>query len=233
MSKQKDEQLILMLKELIAKIAGKNTENIVNILFGKKNVNEFEIAEKLKITINQARNILYRISSYSILESSRKKDKRKGWYTYFWTFNIAKALEVFNKIKMREIELLEQVLKSYQLKQFYTCQQDRIEMSEETAMQHGFLCPECGLLLQPIAKEKKLKEITTKIESAKKDLQMIQQELEKCKPKPVIKPIKKLKVNKKKVKAKKIKCKKVKKVKGKLKKKVKKGKGKKKGKKKR
>lgn len=211
MPQQKDENLKLMLKELIAKIAGKNTEAIVDILFGKKNVNEFKIAEKLKITINQVRNILYRISSYSILESIRKKDKRKGWYTYFWTLNIAKALETYSKIKAKEIELLEQVLKSYQLKQFYSCPQDKIEMSEETAMQHNFLCPECGMLLQPIVKEKKLKEINSKIEANRKELQMIQQELEKYKPKPIVKPIKKVKKKiKKKAKVKKKESKKTK-----------------------
>ncbi|MGB9708140.1 MAG: hypothetical protein ACPLXC_02325 [Candidatus Pacearchaeota archaeon] len=201
MVKSKDEALVLILKELVRKIAGKTSEPIVDVLFNKKNVNEFKIAEKLKITINQARNILYRLSSYGILDSTRKKDKRKGWYTYFWTLNIAKALEVFNKLKVKEIDLLEQVLKSHQLKQFYICTQDNIEMSEETAMQHSYLCPECGLLLQPLAKEKKIKEITSKIEAAKRELNLVKAELDKYKPKPLPPKIKKVK--KKEVKGKK------------------------------
>lgn len=193
MVKAKDQNLVLILKELVRKIAGKNSENIVDVLFDKTNVNEFKIAEKLKITINQTRNILYKISSYGILDSTRKKDKRKGWYTYFWTLNIIRALEIFIKIKAKEIEFLEQVLKSHQLKQFYTCAQDNIEMSEETAMQHNYLCPECGLLLQPITKEKKIKEITTKIEAARREMEIIKQELEARKPKPIVPKPKKIK----------------------------------------
>lgn len=232
MPKAKDEQLILILKELVRKIAGKTSETIVDVLFDKTNVNEFKIADKLKITINQARNILYRISSYGILDSTRKKDKRKGWYTYFWTLNIVKALEAFIKIKAKEIELLEQILKSHQNKQFFICAQDNIEMSEETAMTHGYLCPECGLLLQPIAKDKKIKEITTKIDSAKRELDLVKVELDIRKPKPIIKlpKVKKIKKAKKKVKKKaKKKSKKTKKSK-KSKKVKKKAKGKKKGK---
>ncbi len=234
MPKAKDAQLILILKELVRKIAGKTSETIVDVLFDKTNVNEFKIADKLKITINQTRNILYRISSYGILDSTRKKDKRKGWYTYFWTLNIVKALEAFIKIKAKEIELLEQILKSHQNKQFYICTQDNIEMTEETAMTHGYLCPECGLLLQPIAKDKKIKEITTKIDSAKRELDLVKVELDLRKPKPIIKLPKVKKVKKaKKVKKKAKKKAKKKTKKSKLKKKVKKkkkAKGKKKGK---
>jgi len=203
MIKAKDQNLVLILKELVRKIAGKTSEPIVDVLFGKTNVNEFKIAEKLQITINQARNILYRISSYGILDSTRKKDKRKGWYTYFWTLNIIKALEVFIKLKTKEIETLEQILKSHQHKQFYVCPQDNIEMSEETAMHHNYLCPECGLLLQPIAKEKKLKEISSKIETEKHELEIVKSELESRKPKPIIAKEAKKKVKKEKGKRKK------------------------------
>ncbi|MEM4152650.1 MAG: hypothetical protein QXK80_00810 [Candidatus Pacearchaeota archaeon] len=200
MVKRKDERLVLMLKELVSKIAGKSSEPIVDVLFNKSNVNEFKIADNLKLTINQTRNILYRISNFGILDSTRKKEKRKGkgWYTYFWTLNIVKALQVYEKIKMKELELLEQVLKSHQTKQFYTCSQDKIEMSEETAMQHSFMCPECGLLLQPIAKEKKLKEINSKIENVKNSLQAIKEELKLRTPKAVTVKIKKSKKKNKK-----------------------------------
>jgi transcription factor E len=191
----KNENLNLMLKELIRKIAGKTSEPIVDILYGKENVNEFKIAEKLKITINQTRNILYRISSQGVLESTRKKDKRKGWYTYFWTLNLVKALEILIKLKDKEKQIFDQILKSHETKQFYTCKQDNIEMSEETAMHHGYMCPECGQLLEIIAKDKKVKEISSKIDFLNKEMSNINMELEKIRPKPrpIIKKEKKAK----------------------------------------
>ncbi|UZE94100.1 MAG: hypothetical protein IB618_00795 [Candidatus Pacearchaeota archaeon] len=190
--KVKDRRLFSLVKELIRIVAGKNSEPIVDILFKKKNINEFKIAEKLGITINQTRNILYRISNFNIMDYTRKKDKRKGWYTYFWTLNNIKALNTLARLKLKDIRAMYALLKSRKMKNFYICPADRIEMSEETAMHHSFLCPECAKLLEIIPKEKRIKEITIKIEQLKKEIKIIREELEKITPKPKIK-IKKVK----------------------------------------
>ena len=90
------------LKDAVTLIAGKQTEEIVDLLDTSKYINEFIIAKKLGVTINQARNILYKISDYGLVSSIRKKDKKKGWYTYFWKIEILKSLEfVKNDIKVR------------------------------------------------------------------------------------------------------------------------------------
>ena len=68
---------IKLLNEIVASIAGKPASEVVNILFGKKNINEFIIAKKLKLTINQTRNILYKLSDAGLVGSTRKKDRRK------------------------------------------------------------------------------------------------------------------------------------------------------------
>lgn len=231
---KKDERPITLLKELVIRISGKGAEPIVDVLFEKKKVNEFKIAEKLEITINQARNILYRLSDAGIMSSIKKKDKKKGWYTYFWTLEIFKALKVLEKIKWQEIAILQNLLKSRKLRTFYFCQADNIEMSEETALHHKFLCPECGQLLQPTPKEKKIKEISLRIEATHKALAAIGEQLEKFKPKvivpkPKVKPKKPKPKKKAKKKPKKLKKpKKVKKKKAKVKAKKKKAKAKKK-----
>ena len=93
----------LFLKELMLKIAGKGSEKIVEVLFNKKNVNEFKIAEKLKMTINQVRNILYKMSLAGIVSAIKKKDKKRGWYIFFWTLDNLKALELLKKIKQKDI----------------------------------------------------------------------------------------------------------------------------------
>ncbi len=85
---------INLLKKVVEKTAGLPAVKIVDLLYNKKNINEFLIAKKLMLTINQTRNLLYRLSHMGIISSTRKKDKRKGWYIYFWTFNILKSLEL-------------------------------------------------------------------------------------------------------------------------------------------
>jgi transcription factor E len=173
---KKDKIIISLLKDVMRKIAGKNTEEIVDILYKKQNVNEFKIAEKLKRSINEVRNILYKISSFNIIASTRKKDKKKGWYTYFWTLNTFKALEILLRLKELEISNLEHILKSRKMKNFYVCASDGIEMSEETALAHEFLCPECNELMQPVNEDKKVKEIDVRVEIAKKECQIIRTE---------------------------------------------------------
>lgn len=213
-----DELLFNLLKEAIRKVAGKTAEPLVDVLFNKKNVNEFKIAGELKLTINQTRNILYRISNFNLLNSTRKKDEKKGWYTYFWTLNFEKSLATLLKLKGQELSTFENILKSRLTKNFYTCQNDSIEMSEETAMHHNFFCPECGELLQLVSEEKKTKEFVIKIDDIKKQIEIIRVELEKITPKPIIE-VKKVK---KKIKKEKQKIMKDKKVEKKEKKNVKK-----------
>ena len=81
------------LTDVILSIVGKPGEGLVELLYSKKHVNEFIIAKKLDFTINQTRNLLYKISDQGLVSSIRKKDKKKGWYTYFWKIEVLKSLE--------------------------------------------------------------------------------------------------------------------------------------------
>ena len=98
------------LKEVVAIVVGKQAEDIIDMLDRDKYINEFLIAKKLGITINQTRNILYKISDHGLISSIRKKDKRKGWYTYFWRIEILKSLEFLaNIIKIGRASCRERV----------------------------------------------------------------------------------------------------------------------------
>ena len=139
---------ILMLKkflaEVIAGIIGKFGEELVELLDGKKYINEFVIAKKLDLTINQTRNILYKISDYGLVSSIRKKDKKKGWYTYFWKIEILKSLEFLERTLLKKINEIDNQVKSRIEKQFYACKRCNIEITEEKALTHDFVCHECG-----------------------------------------------------------------------------------------
>ncbi|MFH1823266.1 MAG: hypothetical protein ABH817_00930 [archaeon] len=198
--KEQDKIVITFLKELIQRIVGKNVEELVDFVFDKKDVNEFKIADKLKLTINQVRHILYKLSDQSILTSNRKKDKKKGWYTYFWTLDIPKSLAVLLKFKEKEIEVFENILKSRQTKTYYTCPNACMELSEEGAMHHNFFCPECGLLLKMSNPKKRINELINKLDNLKKQKNIIAIEVERVTPKPVPPKPKKRKVRKKVVK---------------------------------
>ena len=135
---------IKLLNDIVMETAGKQAGEIVNLLFGKRDVNEFLVAKKLKLTINQVRNIFYKLSNFGLVSFIRKKDKRKGWYTYFWTLNNEKALELLERRLEKEVENMKQQLKSRETKRFYFCKTCKREVSEESALLHEFTCQECG-----------------------------------------------------------------------------------------
>lgn len=167
-----------LLKELITQVAGKNTEVIADILKTEKPINEFKIADKLKLTINQARNILYKLYNQSIVSFARKKDEKKGWYIYFWSLNLPKSLERLKIIKEKELNNQKHLLSSRENRRFYKCPHGCAgEFNEETAMMHEFACQECGSIMQLESAEEFTKEIRLKIAKIEKELIGIEAEL--------------------------------------------------------
>ena len=133
-----------LLKEVITIVAGKQFENIVDLIDSNEHINEFLIAKKLNLTINQTRNILYKISNEGLVSSLRKKDKRKGWYTYYWKLDILKSLEFLKEEIKKKIFELQREIKEREKKIYYYCSMCNLEVSEEEALGTNFYCNECG-----------------------------------------------------------------------------------------
>lgn len=166
-----------LLKEIMVLIAGKQAEPIVDLLDGKKYINEFIIAKKLDLTINQTRNILYKISDQGLVSFMRKKDKRKGWYTYFWKIEISKCLEFLRTLLLKKMDQLSHQIKSRETKEFYSCEKCNIEFTEETALLHDFVCNECGEIVTRKENTSILKEYNRELEKLKKELALVDEEL--------------------------------------------------------
>jgi len=165
------------LKEIVTLIAGKPAEEIVDLLDGNKYVNEFILAKKLNLTINQTRNILYKISDQGLVSFIRKKDKRKGWYTYFWKIEIFKSLEFLRNSLMKKMEQINYQIKSRETKEFYVCPNCNIEFSEESALIHNFTCNECGNIVSRKDNMSTIKEYNKELDKFKKELDLIDEEL--------------------------------------------------------
>ncbi|HLC53162.1 MAG TPA: hypothetical protein VJK03_01340 [Candidatus Nanoarchaeia archaeon] len=162
-----------LLKSIVASIAGSSATGIVDLLYNKKNVNEFLIAKKLKLTINQTRNILYRLADEGLVSFVRKKDSKKGgWYTYFWTLNSGKSLMKFRDHLMKMIEHLKQQLAQRRSARFFYCKNCNLEFSEEAALGNQYTCPECGEVLV-------LKDMQNEIVQYEKEIVRLQESLAK------------------------------------------------------
>lgn len=171
--------LAKFLKEVVIILVGKQAEPIADLLESKKHVNEFLIAKKLGLTINQTRNILYKIADYGLVSSVRKKDKRKGWYTYFWKLENLKALEFLKDLLVKKIENANNQIKSRETKVFYSCPECHVEYNEENSLLHDFTCPECGQVFAKSDNTKVLKDLKKDEEKLRKELAIIDDEINK------------------------------------------------------
>lgn len=165
------------LEEVVNILVGKQSREIVDLLYSSKHVNEFLIAKKLGLTINQVRNILYKLADFGLVSSTRKKDKKKGWYTYFWKIEVFKSLEYLRNIYSTNVDQMVNQIKSRELKQFYVCETCNVEYTEENALAYDFTCPECGNVFAVKDNTKVLKDLAKNLEKLKKDLEMLDVEI--------------------------------------------------------
>jgi len=167
------------LKEAIFVVIGKQAEEIVDILNTPKHVNEWLFAKKLDITVNQARNILYKLSDQGLVSFIRKKDKKKGWYTYSWKIEVIKVLEFLRRILLKRIDQFKHQIKSRETKRFYVCERCNLEISEENALFYNFTCNECGDIFVMKDNTKILRDYNRLLERIEKELELIEEEIRK------------------------------------------------------
>ena len=187
---------------LIRETIGEDTVPLVNLIKKKSNVSEFKIAEKLDLGINQVRNILYRLSAHNLIDFIRKKDKKKGWYVYYWTLDLERANELILKNKKKKIENLKNLIRVLEKENFFICINDKVIFSFENAMEHDFKCPECGEVLTHKENKREIDKSKNQIKKLELELNEIELEFERIKKRGEAREARKKKPIKKKIKKK-------------------------------
>ena len=164
------------IEELIFDISSSDGLTVYKLLKDKVDVNEFSIAEKLKLTINQVRNILYKFQAYNLVTSTSKKDRKKGWYIYFFTFNFLEAGSSYLRLKKEKLFKIEQRVNKEKIHQFYTCPNKDMRATIENAMEHNFTCIECGQLLVPEDNAKTISKMDIDILDLQKEIDLLEKQ---------------------------------------------------------
>ncbi len=169
----KDDSFKVLLKTIVTSIVGTSGAGVVDLLYGKKNVNEFLIAKKLNMTINQTRNVLYKLADEGLVSFIRKKDSKKGgWYTYFWTLNSDKSLLRFKETLENSLNESNSQLNARKNGRFFFCENCHIESNEETALINNYTCSECGEVLT-------VKDVSEEVKNFEKEKTRLEGVLEK------------------------------------------------------
>jgi len=134
--------------EFLSDIGGAKSIDVVKTLARKKEVDEFSLAEKLKMNVKAVRRILYRLYDKKLVSFRKTRDKDRGWYVYIWRIEQDKLSGLLENRKETAISDLRGQLDYEVRNQFFKCDSGCIRVPFEEAFELEFLCPECGSKLQ-------------------------------------------------------------------------------------
>ena len=135
--------------DTVKEVVGEDSLKVVEFLKDKKNISDFKIAEKVKTDIHEIRNILYRLYNHNLVSYYRKKDRQKGWYISYWTFNKKRIKDLMKNLHYSKIDKFTKRLEHEETNRgnIYLCPGACVRVNFEGATDFGFKCPECGSIL--------------------------------------------------------------------------------------
>src|SRR3989344_1607756 len=168
------EKILGLIEELLKELTGVEVIPVFKILCLGENINEFDIAEKIHTNINNTRTLLYKLVNNNLAFSTKKKDKDKGWYIYFWNFNFRHARDLIIEKKTKQLTELKQQFGLEIKGVMYECPKKHINVSLEKAMEINFRCTECETLLihKEIGRDKE--ELEREIKIIEEDLKLLE-----------------------------------------------------------
>ncbi len=157
-------------EEILREVLGEEGLPLVKELYERQNISEFELASKIKKDIKVIRRLLYVLYNNNLVYFSRKKDKDKGWYIYYWTLSPDNIRFLYYKKKKEQLTRWQEQLERERKELFFTCPQRCVRLTFDHAMDFEFHCPECGELAQQDSTQDKISQLKQQITSLQKEL---------------------------------------------------------------
>lgn len=178
---------------------------LIKELTGRENVSEFELATKTKKDIKIVRKMLYLLYNQNLISFTRKKDKQKGWYIYYWTLLPDSIRFNYFKRKRELLERLKQRVEEEGQEIFFICPNNCIRLNFDQSVDFEFHCPECGELISQDENKGRMEKINKEIAHLEEELKLAteQRKIKRKIIKVRKKEIKKRVITKKTIKAKK------------------------------
>lgn len=134
--------------QIISESAGEDVVPIVKYLEKQSDKSEFEISEALDEAVNKVRSALYRLQTYNLVSYFKQKDKDKGWYVSYWSFNNKEVLPLGASMRTRKAKVLKKRLDREMRNKngFFICPNLCRRMEFVEASEEDFKCPDCGKL---------------------------------------------------------------------------------------
>lgn len=158
--------------ETVFAVSGENGVRIIDLLGDKKNLSEFIIADKLKLDMQTVRNTLYKLHTHNVATYIRKKDRQKGWYISYWTFNKKRIGDLIIVMKKMQLDKLSERLNKEEDSKgvFFICTKACARLDFDQATEFEFKCPECGSLLQQQENIRTIEHLRERINELKSEI---------------------------------------------------------------
>jgi transcription initiation factor TFIIE subunit alpha len=115
------------------------------LLQGPDDLTDEKLADLSKVKLNVVRKILYILNENRITTFRRVRDKRSGWFVYFWNENFNYLPNLLKERKEAVIEKLESRMRFEETNYFFRCANGCHERYIFVdAMEHNFICPKCN-----------------------------------------------------------------------------------------
>lgn len=193
------------IEEIMLSVLGEAGLPLIKELTGRENVSEFELATKTKKDIKIVRKMLYLLYNQNLISFTRKKDKQKGWYIYYWTLLPESIKFNYFKRKKEQLERLQQRVEEEGQEIFFICSNNCIRLNFDQSVDFEFHCPECGELISQDENKGRMEKINKEIAHLQEELELAteQRKIKRKIIKVHKKEIKKKVITKKTIKAKK------------------------------
>ncbi len=130
--------------DLLSKVAGATSVEILRQLSEVREVDEFTLAERVGMDVKMVRKILYKLYQHRIVNFRKIKDEESGWYIYLWSFDAERIRSLLEKRRREMIKKLREKLEYEKNNQFFVCENGCTRVTLDKAMETGFVCPICG-----------------------------------------------------------------------------------------
>ncbi len=131
-------------QQFLAELGGAKSIDIIGLLRKHKEVDEFKLADRLKMDVKSVRKILYRLYEKKLVSFRRMRDETRGWHIYIWRVEPGRMSKLMTERWEKSINQLKTQMDYEKTNQFFKCENGCVRVVFEKAFENSFVCSECG-----------------------------------------------------------------------------------------
>ncbi len=132
--------------EFLEGLLGEGGVEVASAIYDNEFTDE-EIARETGIRVNTVRKVLYRLYDNRLASYRRTRDKKTGWFIYYWKMDLNKASEIMKNLEREYLQKLLQRLEHERGNMFFRCDNGCDKVVFDIASENDFKCPGCNSIL--------------------------------------------------------------------------------------